>query len=427
MHNIVIGLLFGDEAKGATTDYLCSVEPVDFVVRFSGGPQTAHNVILEDGTHHTFSQFGSGTFRGAKTLLSRFALVNPLNLINEANALEEVLGFDPLSLLFVSENSLMITPLHRRANQTRERQRGAGAHGSCGQGIGESMDYSIRYPEHAPVIGDLRDLPALRRKLRLYKAWVEINLGVDLEDDVDEIIESYTAMMNERNINIITDYQVIQYIKNAKNLVFEGTQGTLLDENFGFHPHTTWSTTTVKNARWLLEAADIPRSQYRVIGAMRTYMTRHGHGPFLSEFPSDYDWSEKFPEPHNKRGVFQGAWRVGHLDLNFLAYAADANDEQVDAIALSHCDVPLDEIEYTDVRLDAPRRAGHDAQQRMTDAIFAARAKREEGESYKMLPITELEDLENEIEFATGAKVLIRSYGPTAANRMWMDPEQSVF
>lgn len=427
MHDIVIGLFFGDEAKGATTDYLCSQKPVDFVVRFSGGPQTAHNVILEDGTHHTFSQFGSGTFRGAKTLLSRFALVNPLNLMREADALEAILGFDPLSLLYVSESSLLITPIHRAANQAREIQRGNGSHGSCGQGIGEARDYLAKFPEDAIVMGDLRDLPILARKMRRYWERIQDNLGMELPGDIDGIISSYADMLRERTLNIITDKEVTEYIRTAKTLVFEGTQGTLLDDYAGFHPHTTWSTTTIHNAQYLLEEAGITRSGYRVIGAMRTYLTRHGHGPFLSEFSKDYDWTQKFPEAHNKRGVFQGNWRVGRLDLNFLDYAIRANDSEVDAIALSHCDVPLDVIERSAIELTLAR-GDRKAQEDQTTAIFNATLLREIGANdiSEALSIATLEELEADIEKVSGAPVLIRAYGPTASDRKWMNPEVSV-
>lgn len=81
---ILAGLGYGDEGKGAWTDFLARTEPVHTVVRFNGGAQAGHNVITPDGRHHTFAQFGSGTFvRGVNTHLSRFMLVNPLRSAEE--------------------------------------------------------------------------------------------------------------------------------------------------------------------------------------------------------------------------------------------------------------------------------------------------------------------------------------------------------
>ncbi|MBC9706769.1 MAG: adenylosuccinate synthetase [Enterococcus sp.] len=109
---IVIGLGFGDEGKGTIVDFLCQQRKTDYVIRFSGGPQTAHNVVTDTGLEHTFALFGSGTFQGAGTILTKHVLINPFNLIAEARALEEKTGENPLRKLVLSENSLLITPLH---------------------------------------------------------------------------------------------------------------------------------------------------------------------------------------------------------------------------------------------------------------------------------------------------------------------------
>jgi adenylosuccinate synthase len=90
-HYIVCGLGFGDEGKGSVVDFLCSPrrpDPARTVIRFNGGAQAAHNVLAADGRHHTFAQFGSGSFTpGVRTHLSRFVLVDPLALAAEAGCL----------------------------------------------------------------------------------------------------------------------------------------------------------------------------------------------------------------------------------------------------------------------------------------------------------------------------------------------------
>src|SRR5579864_7866772 len=93
---LVQGLGYGDEGKGSIVDYLVRQEKAPLVVRFNGGAQAAHNVVTDDGRHHTFTQFGSGTFAGARTFLSRFMIVNPFTLLTEAKALEQKGVANPL-------------------------------------------------------------------------------------------------------------------------------------------------------------------------------------------------------------------------------------------------------------------------------------------------------------------------------------------
>jgi adenylosuccinate synthase len=120
-------------------------------------------------------------------------------------------------------------------------------------------------------------------------------------------------------------------------LIFEGAQGVLLDEWRGFHPHTTWSTTTPANAQAVLRA--INHHPGYVLGVLRAYQTRHGAGPFPSE---DEAPGGVLPERHNghseQPGVqYQGDWRVGHLDPVALRYAIEACDA-VDGLSLTHLD-----------------------------------------------------------------------------------------
>jgi len=118
--------------------------------------------------------------------------------------------------------------------------------------------------------------------------------------------------------------------------VFEGSQGVLLDEWRGFHPHTTWSTVTPASAQALLASAGLERGE--VWGTTRAYATRHGAGPFPTE---DASLAGVLPEPHNAYGDYQGDWRVGHLDLTLLNYAARVCRAAggLDRVAVSHLDV----------------------------------------------------------------------------------------
>ncbi|SFR11122.1 adenylosuccinate synthase [Lentzea waywayandensis] len=338
-HVIVVGLGFGDEGKGATVDALCADGSVSAVVRFNGGAQAAHNVIA-DGRHHTFSQFGSGTLAGVPTWLSRHVLVEPIALATESRELEAVGVTDPLSLMSIDAQALLTTPFHVAANRARERARGGDRHGSCGKGIGETVWYGllegttrgvvvegqevIGEPGPAPAVGDCLDPATLRRKLDALARFYEPLIGDGVS--VDELVMLYRSFADAVRI---TSADEAGRLADAGRLVFEGAQGVLLDETYGFHPHTTWSTTTPRNARELLEGRPA-----RVIGVTRTYQTRHGAGPLPTE---DQAVLDRFPEAHNGTGEFQGAWRAGHLDANLLRYSVDCCGG-IDGLAVTHLD-----------------------------------------------------------------------------------------
>src|SRR5262245_23559342 len=118
---ILGGLGYGDEGKGAWTDFLARTEPVHTVVRFNGGAQAGHNVVTPDGRHHTFAQLGSGTLvRGVNTHLSRFMLVNPSRLLREDAELQALGVSDGLTRLTIDRRALVTTPFQVAANRLRE-------------------------------------------------------------------------------------------------------------------------------------------------------------------------------------------------------------------------------------------------------------------------------------------------------------------
>ncbi|MGY2120840.1 adenylosuccinate synthetase [Nocardia gipuzkoensis] len=329
-HIIVVDLGFGDAGKGATVDWLCAPESgfdVAAVVRFNGGAQAAHNVIA-DGRHHTFAQFGSGTFAGVPTLLSRHMLVEPIALAAEARRLAALGVRDPLSLLRIDGRALLTTPVHIAANRAREDARGSARHGSCGRGIGETAGYALAHD--APTVSDCLRPTVLRRKLRRLAAFYAplIASSDHRYEPIDDLVEMYREFAGA--VSVVGDDQLARFARQGR-LVFEGAQGVLLDEWRGLHPHTTWSTVEPRNARAML--AEIGASGY-VLGVTRTYQTRHGAGPFPTEVPG-----LDLPEPHNAAGRYQGAFRLGHLDAVLLRYAIEVCGG-VDGLAVNHLDVP---------------------------------------------------------------------------------------
>ncbi|PXX57798.1 adenylosuccinate synthase [Nocardia tenerifensis] len=329
-HIVVVDLGFGDAGKGATVDWLCSEAAglgVSAVVRFNGGAQAAHNVIAE-GRHHTFAQFGSGTFSGVPTLLSRHMLVEPIALAGEARRLAALGVPNPLALLHIDGRAPLTTPIHIAANRAREDARGSSRHGSCGRGIGETAWYALAHD--APTVSDCLRPKMLRDKLQSLAAHYGALIAPSEHryEPIDDLVEMYREFAAA--VRIVGGDQLELFARRGR-LIFEGAQGVLLDEWRGFHPHTTWSTVEPRNARAMI--TEIGGEAY-VLGVTRTYMTRHGAGPLPTENPT-----LALPEPHNATGRYQGPFRLGHLDPILLRYAV-AVSGGIDGLALTHLDAP---------------------------------------------------------------------------------------
>ena len=326
---IVQGLVWGDESKGGCVDALSRALPVDLIVRFCGGAQAAHHVVLEDGRSHCFSQFGAGMLANNKvrTHLSRFMLVEPFSMMKEADALNELTS-NVWWRTTVDANAVIVTPYHRSLNRFRERSRGASAHGSCGRGIGVAREMHLKYGDEVIFAKDIEHVNRLTAKLYALKerywdelrAHPEYKIGEEVAPDISELVYDYTHW----------PARIVDCLEPAETMVFEGAQGVMLDEKYGTAPHNTWTNTTFGNADTLLD--EIGCTDRMRIGCLRSYYTRHGAGPFPTE-----DNSLDLPEPHNGNDGFQGKFRVGHFDFT-LAKQALSIVGGVDVLAISHLD-----------------------------------------------------------------------------------------
>ena len=346
--HIVVDLGFGDAGKGTMVDAIarrCSSPP--FVVRHNGGAQAGHNVVTPDGRQHVFSQFGAATFvPGARTLLSKHFLLHPIGLVAEHEHLVSLGVTDALDRLFVDERALVITPFHQAMNRLREAARGPARHGTCGLGIGETVSDSL-LAEGEPIrASDLRDSSRLReklvcvrnRKLRAVEALLPklSPANPDLALLRNPAAVEVTAQAFEdvgECLTYVTDEGAHGIIKLSRHLIFEGAQGVLLDEWHGFHPHTTWSTTTALNAENMIAEAGRTGPVTR-LGVVRAYATRHGQGPFPSE---SLALTSILRDAHNGDDGWQGHFRCGWFDVPLTRYAL-ACSPTIDALAVTCLD-----------------------------------------------------------------------------------------
>lgn len=404
---IVVGLGYGDEGKGTIVDFLARGHEVPVtVVRFNGGGQAAHNVVDADGTHHVFSQFGSGTLAGARTHLSRFMLIDPFALHAEAVHLAGIMlpGVEItaaltkiFNLITIDRDCTVVTPFHIAANRLKETMRGDKRHGSCGMGIHEAMvdredGLVIRAGELELAMPE-RTVNGVHKR-STYDTMVEIQRkkrsGFSHETLVrlaseDEDLAVQVQMLTDpeapglflesmRTFMLDVHFTDGMEVGIEDELIFEGAQGVLIDEHFGDFPFVTHSTTTPANALTILEEMDY-EGEVEVIGVIRGYHTRHGRGPFI-EAPDLAKW---FVDQHNGYGPWQEDFKVGPLNGSRLKYAVNCIGG-VDGIAVT-C---LDQV-------------------RAANAANAYPSERKIVEA---------------IERIGGAPVVIRSYGPKCTDKL---------
>lgn len=426
---------FGDAGKGSIVDYLARRERAGTVVRYNGGAQAAHNVVTADGRHHTFAQFGAGSFAGAATHLSRFMIVNPFSLVREGQQLQELGEKDIFARLTIDERALVTTPYHQAMNRLREISRGSGRHGSCGMGVGETRADFLRFGDEVLLAGDLTSPRRTSEKLRWLRqikldqlaefreqlpdnleARTELAVFED-ESLIDEVVEVYEEIVQLLRI-VPADY-LIGVLQQDGAVIFEGAQGVLLDQWFGFHPYTTWSDVTFANAQTLLDEANYSGEVTRM-GIVRGYMTRHGAGPFVTE---DSVLSKLLPEPHNGTGRWQEAFRVGHFDLVAARYAVDVlgGVDELAVTCLDRLEAAADRPKvcvsygrfdspgvYENNRLLAGAKADRPWQERLTQFVEQVRPDYDSG------PV---DGFVAYLEARLEVPVTITSYGPTAADK----------
>lgn len=435
---VVVDLGFGDAGKGATVDFLVRDRGARLVVRWNGGAQAGHTVVLPGGRAHTFAQLGAGSFvAGVRTHLGPAFVLHPGGLRVEAARLASVGVPDALERTTIDRRAPVITPFQQAAGRLRELLRGSAAHGTCGVGVGEAVADALAGEPDALCAGDLADPGRLAARLRAQQARKRRELAAAAaladprgasewalltdEEAPERVLAAWAPLAGR--LRVVDPGEASALLAAAEVVVCEGAQGVLLDQSFGFHPHTTWSDCTPAGALALLAEAGAARERVRVLGVLRAYATRHGPGPFPTHDPAH---DRALPEPHNDEAGWQGAFRRGPLDLVLLRYALEAAGD-VDGLALTHLDRVAD---------PAPLASGYQADEQPPGLIEAetgvvrrliARPDRAHTErlgawlagARPLLEAVPRERLPEHLAERLGIPVWLEARGPTAAARRW--------
>jgi adenylosuccinate synthase len=260
--SIVIGMGYGDEGKGLTTDFLCSSATGSLVIRFNGGHQAGHTVVMKDGMKHIFSNFGAGTLRNIPTFWSRYCTFSPAYLLYELDTLPV------LPRLYLDWHCPVTTHYDVLYNRKLEERRNLG---SCGVGFGATIDR--HFVEKVQFFaGELLSPKIYKEKLKEIRKYYKRKFNEETalqfssfkHDEEDEKfyqdVDELQSLIGKRIISF-TNEQEIFSSKEWTNYVFEGAQGILLDQQFGFKPYITKSNTTTKNALTLLKKNTILTAQ----------------------------------------------------------------------------------------------------------------------------------------------------------------------
>ena len=319
-HRAVIGLGFGDEGKGITTDYLCSNSRNPLVVRFSGGQQAGHTV-LHNGVRHVFSNFGAGSLRGIPTYWSKYCTVDPIGLFNEMVILTEK-GIIPQ--IFIDERCPVTTPLET-AHYNQD-------HGTCGCGVGAT--YQREEDWYSLTIGDLMNPWVMETKLTLITDFYRSKCvtlydkdklcgALTLFNKFRNTAETIRESMNIKVVNGCPTRNLFSDQKYFTDCIYEGSQGLMLDQHYGFFPHVTRSNTGTKNVIELSQEME-KSFPYNLYIVTRAYLTRHGNGPMPNENLAHNIIVD--PDETNVENKFQGKFRRALLDVSLLEYAISKDE-----------------------------------------------------------------------------------------------------
>jgi len=330
---VVVGSQWGDEGKGKIVDWLS--ERADVVVRFQGGHNAGHTLVV-DGITYKLSLLPSGIVRGGKlSIIGNGVVIDPWALADEIEKLRSAGVEINRDRLRIAENATLILPLHRELDALRESAAGENKIGTTQRGIGPA--YEDKVGRRAIRVMDLQNLPTLKPKLeRILTHHNALRRG--LEEPEVAIDELYDQLANIRD-------QVLPYMdttwalmdklrRQGKRILFEGAQGALLDIDHGTYPFVTSSNTVAAQAA--TGSGIGPAALSYVLGITKAYTTRVGSGPFPTELHDEV--GQRLGVRGHEFGTVTGrSRRCGWFDAVLVRQTAKVSG--ITGIALTKLDV----------------------------------------------------------------------------------------
>ena len=341
-NTLILGLQWGDEGKGKIVDALA--ETADAVCRFQGGHNAGHTLKV-DGVQKVLHLVPSGILHpnvhcvlGNGIVLSLSALAKEIKELQESD-----ISFK--DRFYVSEDCSLILPTHIAIDKVRDQSEGIG---TTGRGIGPA--YEDKIARRAVRFGDLKNLRELKVKLSKlvnYHNKILENLYNAQPVEFKDVLEELTSNIDIYNqFHCKTQDLLRLWVKQERNILFEGAQGSMLDIDHGTYPYVTSSNTTAGGLSSGLGVG--PRYLDSILGISKAYTTRVGEGPFVTElFDSN---AEQLAKIGHEFGATTGRpRRCGWLDLKALE--ANVFINSVNNICLTKLDV-LDGFEEIKVCID---------------------------------------------------------------------------
>jgi adenylosuccinate synthase len=336
----VIGAQWGDEGKGKIIDWLAN--RADMVVRFQGGNNAGHTIVVGDKTYK-LSLLPSGVIQGKRSVIGNGVVVDPWSLLDEiARVGAAGLAVTP-DLLVLAENACLVLPLHRELDAMRE-DAAAQKIGTTKRGIGPTYEDKVgRRALRAIDLKDPASLPAKIEKLLAHHNVLRRGFG-HAEVDAAGLLAALTELAPKIAPFIGSSWRTLHEAKLAgKRILFEGAQAVLLDIDHGTYPFVTSSNTVAGQAA--AGAGVSPRDIGTVLGIVKSYTTRVGEGPFPTELKDAM--GEKLGERGHEFGTVTGRKRrCGWFDAVLVRQTCITGG--VDGITLTKLDV-LDGFETLNI------------------------------------------------------------------------------
>jgi adenylosuccinate synthase len=315
---VVVGAQWGDEGKGKLVDVLA--ERADLVVRYQGGANAGHTVVIGD-KQFILRQIPSGILHPRVTcLIGNGVVLEPENLFKELDNLHER-DIDTTGRLYISDRAHLVLPYHKLLDAASEKSQNLG---TTGRGIGPA--YEDKYGRRGVRVADLRRVECaaatLADRVRRANQLLEL-MGSSERADLDEHLR-LVERLAPRLLPLAADAGLMVYraIQERRRVLLEGAQGALLDVDHGTYPYVTSSNTTAGGAA--VGAGIGPTAIDGVLGVVKAYTTRVGNGPLPTEAGSPY--GARLRELGGEFGAVTGRpRRCGWFDATVVRYATRVN------------------------------------------------------------------------------------------------------